>query len=43
MAREIDRRLDVINRLRCEPWLLSESVKALFEDENLIPHSKFFK
>ncbi|CAL1266915.1 unnamed protein product [Larinioides sclopetarius] len=36
LCKEIERRLDVIDYIRCEPTQLSAEMKLLFQDENLV-------
>ncbi|GBN01179.1 Uncharacterized protein C1orf43 [Araneus ventricosus] len=36
LCKEIERRLDVIDYIRCEPTQLSANMKLLFQDENLV-------
>lgn len=31
---EIERRLDIIDKIQCEPWLLDKTTKALFDDDD---------
>lgn len=32
---EVERRLDAIDKIQCEPWLLSKTVKEQFEEGDI--------
>ncbi|XP_035209620.1 protein C1orf43 homolog isoform X1 [Stegodyphus dumicola] len=38
LSLEIERRLDVIDKIRCEPWLLKQSIREQFEDPDLVAY-----